>query len=327
LDIVSGTLVNNGSIRTLKPGHGARTDYRLRAELDNRGTVTVELDEDTPDFHDRAILGLQFNLDVTPIPDAPFFNLTATTELGELSFDEIAIEVNDLGTLIASVILFDLSAEPDLTEPIGHVGKIEFQPSDNSLFSGLDQGSVEIFDVEMYRDRLELGKVDIEMDGVITSKNGQNPDTDLLLVDDLEIQIRDIHIQSPAGGPTFLDLRDPNFTLNNPFLTGVQFDRLDLALDAAIVLPESTNPDDVPNIECSQEGGGVELPNEVSGVASIACVTGSWTSTRFDLDADRLQASLFDSVDISIPSRLKTFFRLKFVVLRCFPFPANNAYS
>ena len=161
------------------------------------------------------------------------------------------------------------------------------------MLGELEQSLVEVFDALMYRDRIELGSVNAYFDGLI--RRTPTSDSNLLLVDDLLIQLEDLTFTGD-----FFRLLESDFEIPLPMATA-SIARLDLQLDSGILFPDTDNSDDIPDIECQAGEVVGGLPERVAGLASVACVTGSFdgSSGRIELTAGNLRGHVFDKLIFS----------------------------
>ncbi len=158
--------------------------------LDLLGTVTLDGDIS------GSLGGFSFNggelpfrvlMDVDQIAVAPFFELaTFEVTFGNVTIDEIVVDVADLFTITASGI--EIFTDPQLGDPIGTVASLTVDVSATSVLAGL-QTTITTRDVQLYQDRLKLANVELLLDGTLTVGG-----TALLYVDDLKVSFSDVEL-------------------------------------------------------------------------------------------------------------------------------------
>ena len=234
-------------------------------------------------------IGMQFRIDAVATAESQFVAFSTEASLGELSVQQIVIDVDRLARLTSTAILFDFDPGPN--EPIGRIGKIDIQPLDNVVLSGLSQSRVEVFDALVYEDRMELPRVHAVMHGLITGKDIDDDPLNLMLVDDLQINFENASIA--ADFSQFAN--DRGFEPEVPFATW-SAENVSVNLDSGILAPNRVNVDSVPDVECLIGRPTTELP-DVDGLASVACLSGTFDGAtgNFGLNAAQMSGRLFDN--------------------------------
>jgi hypothetical protein len=238
----------------------------------------------------QSELGFDIVVDAQLTHQTPFVEVTNfDVVVGELSIDEIKVDIANLATLT----LEDIRVDPNvLTDPnplgselIGHIRKITVDLTNTPAFSELTVGQAEVFDAVLYRDRIELNDVRVSMDGLVTDGDASDP-LNVLLVDDLKILFDDVTIFGS------FDPSDLGQTVNvDATLSGITLD-----LDAGILMPDrGASLSDVVD-PCTSD------PTGVAGLAAVCDVHGTYDGVTGELvlNAARVAARPVPGVELDV---------------------------
>lgn len=210
-------------------------------------------------------------LDVDPIPAVPFFEVARfEVSFGDLTVDEIVVDLDGIMTLTARDLNFDVNgSDPDL---IATIGEIEL---DIAALSGLEQTSFVASDAQLFNDRLLINTAELLLSGTIDIGG-----VDLLAVQDLAVTFTNVGIH--FGGANPLTGSPINISDVSGFIGGI-----DVHLGAGVLMPEI----DASLIDYAAIA---TAGSDVPGLAVVVGLDGFFAPDRtLTIDVDRLGADLF----------------------------------